>query len=510
MVSSPGNSRGPRDVHAGFAGRLRIPDQWWRNGFGDDRVDGTALTLGLGRRDGLYVGARRWAVQSWTGGGERPAGMDDALHDDDRGRDEHDDEDCHPEREPVAWRAGGMAGRRAGGTNRRQTGGRQRCAHPGRLLLGRQRRGYGREAERDGRRRSEIDDGRVPGPGETGVLVANLLSRVDGERPAGGRRRHGKEVHGVKEAVVVTGSIGGGEDGAVRKTIDRRPAAGREGQLRAGHRVEARKEMARVRLAVGDVGIGGLEAEDQIRLIGRLRRLKRLARSEVAERCAGDLCIVRRHEAIGRVGEAQVERRSRRAGDCRRARVAVEDGRARRKPLERPEVEQLAESGLGEHEVDVMLSGRHRCHEAVGAGRLGRAAGPTGNRLVDRGQVDGLRGIANPEGCRDLGGGIQRAGVIGGLSDRKGEGDQPMSRSRDVLRRRCIDRLRPGDPGHDGGEVRAAQPTIRRCRSSGTARLRGRFDHLARGKHHRRYGGSNRIHPSTEYQRTDNKEEQQR
>ena len=85
-----------------------------------------------------------------------------------------------------------------------------------------------------------------------------------------------------------------------------------------------------------------------------------------------------------------------------------------------------------------------------------------------------------------------------------------MSRSRHVLRRRCIDRLRPGDPGHDGGEVRAAQPTIRRYRADGTARLRGRFDHLARGKHHRRYGGSHRTHPSTEYQRTDNKEGQQR
>ena len=70
------------------------------------------------------------------------------------------------------------------------------------------------------------------------------------------------------------------------------PPLGREGQLGAGHRVEAREEVARVRLAVGDVGIGGLEAEDQIRLIGALRRLKRLARSEVAERCAGDLCIV--------------------------------------------------------------------------------------------------------------------------------------------------------------------------------------------------------------------------
>ena len=66
--------------------------------------------------------------------------------------------------------------------------------------------------------------------------------------------------------------------------------------------------MARVRLAVGDVGIGGLEAEDQIRLIGTLRHLKRLARSEVAERCAGDLCIVRRCEAVGRVGETEVER----------------------------------------------------------------------------------------------------------------------------------------------------------------------------------------------------------
>ena len=85
-----------------------------------------------------------------------------------------------------------------------------------------------------------------------------------------------------------------------------------------------------------------------------------------------------------------------------------------------------------------------------------------------------------------------------------------MSRSRNVLRRRCIDGLRPGDSGHDGGEVRAAQPTIRRCRAGGTARLRRRSDHLARGKHRRRYGGSPGIHPSTEYQRTDNKEEHQR
>ena len=85
-----------------------------------------------------------------------------------------------------------------------------------------------------------------------------------------------------------------------------------------------------------------------------------------------------------------------------------------------------------------------------------------------------------------------------------------MTRSRDVLRRRCIDRLRPGDPGHDGGEVRAAQPTIRRNRADGTARLRGRLDHLARRKHQRRCGGSRRSHPSTEYQRIDNKEEQPR
>ena len=84
-----------------------------------------------------------------------------------------------------------------------------------------------------------------------------------------------------------------------------------------------------------------------------------------------------------------------------------------------------------------------------------------------------------------------------------------MIRSRHVVRRRCIDRLRPGDPGHDGGEVRAAQPTIRRCRAGGTARLRGRLDHLARGKHDCRCGIRS-IHPSTEYQRTDNKEEQQR
>ena len=81
-----------------------------------------------------------------------------------------------------------------------------------------------------------------------------------------------------------------------------------------------------------------------------------------------------------------------------------------------------------------------------------------------------------------------------------------MSRSRHVLPRRPIDSLRPGHPGHDGGEVRAAQPTIRRNRADGATRLGGRFDHLARGKHHRRYGGGHRTHPSTEYQRTDNKE----
>ena len=149
----------------------------------------------------------------------------------------------------------------------REPGGRKRGTDPWRLLLGRRRGRDGREAERDGGRRREIDAGRVPGPGEAGVLVADLLSGVDGERAAGRRGRHGEEVDGVEEPVVVAGGIGRDEGGGGGQTIDCRATGGRERQLAAGHRVEAREEMARVRLAVGDVGIGGLEPEHQVGLV---------------------------------------------------------------------------------------------------------------------------------------------------------------------------------------------------------------------------------------------------
>ena len=50
----------------------------------------------------------------------------------------------------------------------------------------------------------------------------------------------------------------------------------------ARHRGEAREEVARVRLAVGDVGIGGLEAEDQdTPASGLFGVVPRSARSEV-------------------------------------------------------------------------------------------------------------------------------------------------------------------------------------------------------------------------------------
>ena len=107
----------------------------------------------------------------------------------------------------------------------------------------------------------------------------------------------------------------------------------------AGHRVEAREEVARVRLAVGDVGIGGLEPEHQIGLVRALGRLERLARGEVGQRCARDLCVVGRGESVGRIGEAQMERRRRRAGDGRGGRGSVEDDRTRRETLQGPEIE---------------------------------------------------------------------------------------------------------------------------------------------------------------------------
>ena len=72
-------------------------------------------------------------------------------------------------RRPTRWGDRGRCPARArrarcGGGSRGGQGG----TDPWRFLLGRERARDGREAERGGGRRREIDEGRVPGPGETG------------------------------------------------------------------------------------------------------------------------------------------------------------------------------------------------------------------------------------------------------------------------------------------------------------------------------------------------------
>ena len=66
--------------------------------------------------------------------------------------------------------------------------------------------------------------------------------------------------------------------------------------------------MARVRLAVGDGGIGRLESDDQERLGRIVRRRARAVGGEVGQLGARDAGVVRRREAVGRIGEGEVER----------------------------------------------------------------------------------------------------------------------------------------------------------------------------------------------------------
>ena len=125
-----------------------------------------------------------------------------------------------------------------------------------------------------------------------------------------------------------------------------RSAVGREGHLSAGHRVEAREEVARVRLAVGDIGIGGLEVDHKVGVVRTLGRLEGGGRSEVRQGGARDLGVVGRGEPVGPIGEAQVEPPAGRTGHRRRRRGSVEDNGTRRAAHQRPEIERLAETHL--------------------------------------------------------------------------------------------------------------------------------------------------------------------
>ena len=135
-----------------------------------------------------------------------------------------------------------------------------------------------------------------------------------------------------------------------------------------------------------------------------------------------------------------------------------------------------------------MRSGRDGGDEAVGARRLGRTARSAGDLLVDAGHGDGKTGGADVQGgghrCRC----VEQSGIVGGLGDRHGEGDQPMPGSGDVgdaRRGRC--RLRPRHLRDHRGEVLAPEPPVGR-RSSLAGRLAGRLDDLARAEDERRRG----------------------
>ena len=232
----------------------------------------------------------------------------------------------------------------------------------------------GREAERDGGRRGDVDGHYVAVPREADVLGARGWAGRDGQRAP---RRGGwdaEPVEGVEDAVVVARRTGRGEGGRTGGAGDRRAAGRGEGQPVSGQRSEAREEVARVRLTVGDGGIRRLEPDDQKGLRRVARRRTRAVGDEPGQGGARDLVVVGGRVPVRRVGEVEAEGRGRRPSDGGSARVPIENGRTRWQAFERPEVERLAEAGLGEDEVHIVRSRGYGGHEAVGAGRAGGPA----------------------------------------------------------------------------------------------------------------------------------------
>jgi hypothetical protein len=269
------------------------------------------------------------------------------------------------------------------------------------------------------------------------------------------------------------------------------PPGRSEGQLAARQWGEAREEVARVGLAVGDVGVGGLDLDHQEGL-GRVagRRTRRPGR-EVAERCARDPRVVARGEPVGRVGEADVERSGGRAGHGRRGGISIKDKRTWRNTLQRPQVERLAEATFAECEFDVVRPGRHRGHEAVRARRLRRACRPAGDLLVDGGHGHRQRRARDGQLGRDARPGVAHSRVGTGLSDREREGDQSVPGAGDIGGSRGGGHgLGPGDPSHLRGEVGSAKTPVGRCRTRRAGE--GGLQDLAGPEHLCRWSGRSR------------------
>ena len=245
--------------------------------------------------------------------------------------------------------------------------------------------------------------------------------------------------------------------------------------------------MPRVGLAVGDVGIRGLEAEHQIGLVRALGRLKRLARSKVGQRCARDLCVIGRGESVGRVGEGQMERCRGCTRNYRGSRRSIENNRTRRSSLQGPEIELLGEAALRQIESNGVFIGWDRSHETVRAGGLGRTVHSICDLTIDHVERDRHLFVANHEVGDHLRRPVELSGVGRGLRYRESELDKSMPGASDVGRGiedigHRTDGLRPGNSGDRCRVIRATETAVTRHRAMRLEILASGLDNTARSK----------------------------